>query len=146
VERTYVTDDDFELPPLEELAAGTEWRWGGQVAPVVEGETGRDAPFEVRLPLGRGARTVPRQLQQLVWAPSLGSAMRTVAEIRADRTVRRWVDAAAAATSWREIAVDLADGDEGLLSAVDGVFRQREQHFRAAWKAAGRKPLHRWLR
>jgi hypothetical protein len=25
VERTYVADDDFELPPLEELMAGTEW-------------------------------------------------------------------------------------------------------------------------
>jgi CHAD domain-containing protein len=192
VERTYVADDDFELPPLEELVAGAEGRWGGAVAPVVGGEpvrqelaatyfdtadlrltatgltirrrtggddpgwrltvTGHDAPSEVRLPLGRGARTVPRPLQQLVWAQSLGSAMRPVAEIRTDRTVRRWVDvtghvvaevadgrvtarrllptdgpgeAATAATSWREIAVDLADGEEGLMSAVDGVLRER---------------------
>ncbi|HZB18361.1 MAG TPA: CYTH and CHAD domain-containing protein [Blastococcus sp.] len=192
MERTYVADDDFELPPLEELAAGTESRWGDPVAPVVEGEparqqlaatyfdtadlrlaatgltirrltggadpgwqltmTGRGARSEVRLPLGRGARTVPEQLQQLVWAQSLGSAIRPVAEIRTDRTVRRWVDvtghfvaevadgratarrllpsdgpgdAAAAATSWREIAVNLVDGDDDLLSAVDGVLRRR---------------------
>jgi hypothetical protein len=26
VERTYVAEDDVELPPLEKLAAGTEWR------------------------------------------------------------------------------------------------------------------------
>jgi hypothetical protein len=25
VERTYVADGDVELPPLEELTAGTEW-------------------------------------------------------------------------------------------------------------------------
>ena len=34
-------------------------------------------------------------------------------------------DAAAAATSWREIEVDLADGDEGLLAAVDAGLRER---------------------
>src|SRR3954451_17469531 len=48
---------------------------------------------EVRLPLGPSTRTVPAQLQQMVWAQSLGAALRPVAEIVTDRTVRRLVDA-----------------------------------------------------
>ena len=42
--------------------------------------------------MGRGARTVPAALQQMVWARSLGAALRPVAEIVTDRTVRRLVD------------------------------------------------------
>src|SRR3954471_2794961 len=38
VARRYVADDDFELPPLTELMAGTDGRRDGEVAPVVEGE------------------------------------------------------------------------------------------------------------
>ena len=185
VERKYVADDGFELPPLTELMAGTDGRRNGEVAPVVEGEpvrqqlaatyfdtadlrlaaagltlrrrtggddagwhlkvpAGSNARSEVRLPLGRATRTVPTPLQQMVWARSLGSALRPVAEIVTDRTVRRLVDvtghvvaevaddrvtarrllptdglgdAAGAATSWREIEVELADGDGDLLSA-----------------------------
>src|SRR5688500_6054098 len=179
VERKYVADDGFQLPPLTNLIAGTDGGRDRQVTPVVEGEPvrqrlaavyfdtadlrlatagltlrrrtgGDDAGWhlkvpagpntrsEIRQPLGRAARTVPAALQRMVWARTLGSALRPVAEIVTDRTVRRLVDAtghvvaevaddrvtarrllptegpgdaAGAATSWREIEVELARGD-----------------------------------
>ncbi len=193
VEKKYVADDAFELPPLLELAAGTDVERAAAVAPVAEGElarqklsatyfdtadlrlatagltlrrrtggddagwhlkvpAGKGARSEVRLPLGRGARTVPAPLRQMVWARALGADLRPVAEIVTERTVRRLVDvtghvlaeiaddrvtarrllptdglgdAAGAATSWREIEVELADGDEELLATVDARLRER---------------------
>jgi CHAD domain-containing protein len=195
VERTYVADDGFELPPLTQLLAASDGRGNGEAARVVEGEpvrqrlaatyfdtadlrlasagstlrrwsggpdegwqlqvrAGSGARSEVRRPSGPGARTVPTDLQQMVWAQSLGAALRPVAEIVTDRTLRRLVDvtghvvaevaddrvtarrllpadgpgdAAAAARSWREIDVGLGDGpgDAGLLSAVDAGLRER---------------------
>src|SRR4051794_41902114 len=41
VERKYVADDGFELPPLTELMAGTDGRRDEEIAPVVEGEPTR---------------------------------------------------------------------------------------------------------
>ena len=195
VERKYVADDGFELPPLTDLVAGADEGRNREVAPVVEGEpvrqrltaiyfdtadlrlaaggltlrrrsggddagwhlkvpAGSNTRSEVRLPLGRATRTVPASLQQMVWARSLGTELRPVAEIVTERTVRRLVDvtgrvvaevaddrvtarrllateglgdAAAAATSWREIEVELAEGGGSgdLLSAVDARLRER---------------------
>jgi CHAD domain-containing protein len=202
VEKKYVADDDFELPPLLQLAAGTDALQTGSVASVVEGESvqhrlgatyfdtadlrlssagltlrrrtggddagwhlkvpaGRGARSEVHVPLGRGAKTVPASLQRMVWAQTLGAALRPVAEIMTDRSVRRLVDAtghvlaevaddrvtarrlvsanglgtaAGAATTWREIEVELRDGDEELLRAVDT--RLREHGLREAPSAS----------
>jgi CHAD domain-containing protein len=194
VEKKYVADDGFELPPLTELmAAGPDGRQGQEIAPVVEAEperqrlaatyfdtagldlartgltlrrrtgggdagwhlkvpAGADARSELRLPLGRGARTVPAPLRKMVWAQTLGAELRPIAEIVTDRTVRRLVDvtghvvaeladdrvtarrlmpteglgdAASAQMSWREIEVELGDGDVDLLSAVDARLRER---------------------
>ena len=113
---------------------------------------GKDARSEVRLPLGRGARTVPTRLQQMVWARTLGAALRPVAEIVTGRSVRRLVDAtghvvaeiaddrvtarrllplngsgdaAGAAVSWREIEVEVDDEAPDLLDAVDARLRER---------------------
>jgi CHAD domain-containing protein len=113
---------------------------------------GPDARSELRHPLGRGARTVPAALRKLVWGRTLGAELRPVAEVVTDRTVRRLVDvtghvvaeltddrvtarrllpsdglgeAAAAATSWREIEVDVDDESVDLLSAVDARLRER---------------------
>jgi CHAD domain-containing protein len=190
VERKYVAEEGFELPPLTELL---DARRNGDVAPVVEGDpvrlqlaatyfdtadlrlaaagltlrrrtggeddgwhlkvpAGTNARSEVRLPLGRGTRTVPKPLQQMVWAQSLGSALRPVAEIVTDRSVRRLVDATGAvvaefaddrvtarrllptdglgdaaglAMSWREIEVELGNGAVDLLSAIDASLRDR---------------------
>src|SRR4051812_3577008 len=132
VEKKYDADDDFELPPLVQLTAGTNGHRGA-VAPVAEGEllqqrlgatyfdtadlrlatagltlrrrtggedagwhlkvpAGKGARSEVHVPLGRGTRTVPAPLQQMVWARTLGAALRPVAEIMTDRSVRRLVD------------------------------------------------------
>jgi inorganic triphosphatase YgiF len=112
---------------------------------------GVGARSEVRLPLARATRTVPEALQQMVWARSKGAALRPVAEISTERTVHRLVDAtgrvlvevaddrvtarkllplngagdaAGAALSWREIEVELADGGEELLDAVDSRLRE----------------------
>jgi CHAD domain-containing protein len=109
---------------------------------------GRDARSEVRHPLGRGVRTVPAALRKMVWARTLGAELRPVAEIVTDRTVRRLVDvtghvmaeladdrvtarrllptdglgdAAAAASSWREIEVEDEAGD--ILPVVDASLR-----------------------
>jgi CHAD domain-containing protein len=193
VEKKYVADDRFELPPLTELMAGTDTRRNDDVAPVVEGDpvrlqlaatyfdtadlrlaaagltlrrrtggedagwhlkvpAGTNARSEVRLPLGRATRTVPKPLQQMVWAQSLGSALRPVAEIMTDRSVRRLVDvtgavvaevaddrvtarrllptdglgdAAGPEMSWREIEVELGNGAVDLLSAMDASLRDR---------------------
>src|SRR3954471_5279977 len=193
VERKYVADDAFQLPPLTELMAGTDVRPDPAVAPLAEGDpvqhrlaatyfdtedlrlasagltlrrrtggedagwhlkvpAGPDARSEVRLPLGRSTRTVPAPLQKMVWAQTLGSALRPVAEIVTDRTVRRVVDvtghvvaevaddrvtarrllpidglgdAAGAATSWREIGVELGARGAGGLSDIDARLRER---------------------
>jgi CHAD domain-containing protein len=198
VEKKYDADDDFELPPLLQLAAGADALQTGSVASAVEGETvtqrlgatyfdtadlrlaaagltlrrrtggddagwhlkvpaGKGARSEVHLPLGRGTKTVPPPLQRMVWARSLGAALRPIAEIMTDRSVRRIVDAtghvlaeiaddrvtarrllstdglgtaAGAATTWREIEVELGDGDEELLETVDT--RLREHGLREA--------------
>src|SRR5919107_1516172 len=160
VERTYVADDAFQLPPLTELVAGTELR-PDPASPVAGGDdggwhlevpAGRDARSEVRLPSGRSTRTVPAPLLRMVWAQTLGSALRPVAEIVTDRTVRRLVDvtghvvaevaddrvtarrllptdgqgdAAGAATSWRAIEVELGTSGDDVLFELDARLRER---------------------
>ncbi|MBB3082725.1 CYTH and CHAD domain-containing protein [Geodermatophilus sabuli] len=113
---------------------------------------GTGARSGVRLPLGRATRTVPEALRNLVWAHSRGAPLRPVASSVTDRTVRRLVDAtgqvlaevaddrvearrllptdgggdaAGAATSWREIEVELVGGRTELLDAVDTGLRAR---------------------
>src|SRR5687767_9465622 len=113
---------------------------------------GRDARSELRHPLGRGARTVPAALRKMVWARTLGAELRPIAEIVTDRTVRRLVDvtghvmaaladdrvtarrllptdglgdAAAAASSWREIEAEVDDEAFDILSAIDARRRER---------------------
>ena len=145
----------FDTADLRLAAAGLTLRrrtGGDDAGWHLSGPAGRGARSEARLPLGRGVRTVPKSLQQMVWAQTLGSALRPSAEIVTDRTVHRWVDAtghivaevaddrvtarrllpteglgdaATAATSWREIEVDLAEGADDLLSAVDDRFRKQ---------------------
>src|SRR4051812_30294922 len=143
----------FDSADLRLAAAGLTLRrrTGGEDAGWhLKVPAGQDARSEVRLPLGHSTRSVPEPLQQMVWAQTLGSALLPVAEIVTDRTVRRLVDvtgrvvaevaddrvtarrllptngsgvAAAAATSWREIEVELGDLDR--LAAVDARLRDR---------------------
>ena len=107
-----------------------------------EGPGRVDARSEVRLPLGRATRTVPAPLQNMVWvrtgAPPCARSPRSSPSARCGGWSTRpgtcwprWPttasrpggccppdgsgDAAGAATSWREIEVELADGDGDLL-------------------------------
>src|SRR3954465_4671504 len=66
VEKKYVADDRFELPPLMELMAGAKSRRDGGVAPVVEGEPVRqrlEATYfdTADLRLGSGGRAPRRR-------------------------------------------------------------------------------------
>jgi CHAD domain-containing protein len=101
----------------------------------------------VHLPLAGADRTVPEQLQRMVRALSRGADLHPVAEVTTVRTVRRLVDPGghvlselpedrvmartllptdggdAAGASWREVDVELADGETDLLAAVDARLR-----------------------
>ncbi len=145
----------FDTVDLRLTSAGLTLRrrTGGEDAGWhLKAPAGPGACSEVRLPRGRGTRTVPVPLQKMVWAQSLGSALRPVAEIVTDRTVRRLVDvtgrvlaevaddrvtarrllptdgqgdAAGAATSWRGIEVELGTSGDDVLSELDARLRGR---------------------
>ena len=116
-----------------------------------------------RLPPGRTPRTVPEQLQSMVWAQTLGRPLQPVARITTERTVRRLSDptgrilvemaddrvtaqrlshidgigdAAGAATRWREIEVELGDGVAELVDVLDEQLRQRGLRTAASSKLA----------
>lgn len=101
---------------------------------------------EVRQPLGRAVNTVPAALRRMVWVITRDAALAKVARISTDRTSRPLLDAtgrvllvladdrveaqrfwptdepgdtAGAAVSWREIEVELVEGDRALLAGVD---------------------------
>lgn len=144
----------FDTPDLRLAAAGLTLRRrkGGEDAGWhLKVPAGAGARAEVRLPLGRAARTVPEPLRRMVRLHSRGALLRPVAEISTDRTVRRLVDAtgqvlaevaddrvtarrlvtageadtAGAPMSWREIEVELVGGAAELLDAVDAQLRER---------------------
>jgi CHAD domain-containing protein len=145
----------FDTPDLRLAAAGLTLRrrTGGEDAGWhLKVPAGAGARSEVQLPMGRATRTVPEPLRNMVWAHSRGAALRPVAEIATDRTVRRLVDAtgqvlaevaddrvtarrlvptdgsgdaAGAATSWREIEVEVVGNGRDLLDAVDTRLRAR---------------------
>lgn len=144
LEAIYFDTEDLRLATagltLRRRTGGDDAGWHLKVP------AGTGARTEVRLPLGRAPRTVPEALQNMVWARTGGAALRPVAEIITDRTVRRLVDAtgqvlaevaddrvsarrlrptggsgdaAGAVASWREIEVELVGGGSELLDAVD---------------------------
>ena len=144
LEATYFDTADLHLATagltLHRRTGGDDAGWHLEVP----ARTG--ARSEVRLPLGRATRTVPEALRNMVRAHSRGAPLRPVAEITTDRTVRRLVDAtgqvlaeladdriharrlwpingsgdaAGAATSWREIELELIGGGTELLDVVD---------------------------
>ena len=105
-----------------------------------------------RVPPGRTPRTVPEQLQSMVWAHTLGRPLQPVARTTTERTVRRLSDpsgqvllevtddrvaaqrllaldgdgeAAGAPRRWREIEVEPGDGATEWIGAVDAQLQQR---------------------
>lgn len=144
----------FDTPDLRLAAAGLTLRrrkGGDDAGWHLKVPAGGGARAEVRLPLGRSTRTVPEQLRRMVRVHSGGAALRPVAEISTERTVRRLVDAtgqvlaevaddrvtarrlvtagepdtAGAPMSWREIEVELVGGAAELLDAVDARLQER---------------------
>ncbi len=151
--RQRLTATYFDTEDLRLAAAGLTLRrrtGGDDAGWHLEVPAGADARSEVRLPPGRAARTVPDMLRKLVRVHSGDAALRPIAEIVTQRTVRRLVDstgqvlaevaddrvsarrllplngsgdAAGAAMSWREIEVELVGGDVDLLEGVDARLR-----------------------
>src|SRR4051794_14626098 len=74
----------FDTSDLRLAAAGLTLRrrtGGDDAGWHLKVPAGTGARSEVRLPLGPGTRTVPEELQQMVWARTKGAPLRPVAEI-----------------------------------------------------------------
>jgi CHAD domain-containing protein len=98
-----------------------------------------DTRREIRAPLDGTRRAIPAELRQLLRSRARGERLRpvarlftvrtrvllldaddhTLAEIATDEVSARPLGPATGVTHWREIEVELVDGDEGLLRAVD---------------------------
>lgn len=111
----------------------------------------RSARYEVRKSLGRAVRTPPAALVRMLRARTGGAPLIPVARITTDRSVHRLTDAggrvlleladdrvraerltgsggpsgrrSATTTTWRELEVELVEGDEALLVAADARLR-----------------------
>jgi CHAD domain-containing protein len=115
---------------------------------------GDDTRREIRLPLGRATRQVPRELARLVRAFTRGEELRPVAEIAvlrqrrvlrdqagnslaevaADDVSARTLGDETGVSRWREVEVELTGGGPGLLAAADE--RLRHGGLRpAGWRA-----------
>jgi CHAD domain-containing protein len=115
---------------------GTDAGWHLKLPPTRTGTgTGR---LEVRRAAGRSVQSVPPKLLELVRVQLRGESVAPVARITTHRTVRRLLDARGVVlaevaddqvtaeamgeelttTSWREIEVELVEGDEALLNAA----------------------------
>jgi CHAD domain-containing protein len=114
---------------------------------------GGDSRREIRLPLARATRQVPRELGRLVRAFTRGEALAPVAEISTVRQSRVLLDAAGGSLAevvddhvsastlggqtelshWHEVEVELTGGGQGLLAAADKRLR------RSGLRPAGRQ-------
>jgi CHAD domain-containing protein len=155
LDATYFDTADLRLATagltLRRRTGGSDAGWHLKVP------AGNATRWEVRLPPGRvppgrTPRTVPAELQSMVWARTLGDPLQPIARITTQRTVRRLTDAtgqilaevaddqvtgrrlllidgtaeaAGAETSWREIEVELSDGAGDLGELLDARLRDR---------------------
>lgn len=143
----------YDTPDLRLLRAGITLRrrtGGNDAGWHLKLPVGGRTREEVRLPLDAAPTPleVPGELASLVRARSRGAALMPVAtvstrrqtlnlldaaghvlaEVADDRVSARREQGAAAADSWREVEVELAEGDNALLMAVDDVFRKHGLH------------------
>jgi CHAD domain-containing protein len=136
LEAVYLDSEDLRLArhgtTFRRRTGGTDAGWHLKLPAAKKGR------IEVRRALGRSERTVPPQLLGLVRVQLRGEPVAPVARIRTRRTVRRLLghDGAVLAevaddqvtaealgaelttSSWREIEVELVDGDDELLDAA----------------------------
>jgi CHAD domain-containing protein len=105
---------------------------------------GQNTRREIRLPLGRTGRRVPRELADLVrahtrtetlglvvqmttarrWQLLLGPAGESLAEVAADDVSAHTLGESTVATRWQEVEVELTGGDGRLLRAADKLLRR----------------------
>jgi CHAD domain-containing protein len=138
----YYDTDDLRLIrngiTLRRRRGGSDPGWHLKLP--LDGDTRR----EIRRPLGRGVRTVPEELANLVRGYTRGAALRPVARINTRRQVLTLVDAAGdslaevaaddvsaetlgaetALSQWNEVEVELTGGDRGLLRQADAWLRR----------------------
>lgn len=136
LDATYFDTTDLRLAArgitLRRRTGGTDAGWH------LKFPVGRGVKEEIRLPLGRAAKTVPKELAGLVRAYTRGRALRPIARIETTRTLRRLLDAQGnplaeiaddAVTgqaldrtepvAWHELEVELTGGEPGLLDLLD---------------------------
>ncbi|KWX10465.1 hypothetical protein TR74_03435, partial [Carbonactinospora thermoautotrophica] len=136
LDATYFDTTDLRLAArgitLRRRTGGTDAGWH------LKFPVGRGVKEEIRLPLGRAAKTVPKELAGLVRAYTRGRALRPIARIETTRTLRRLLDAQGnplaeiaddAVTgqaldrtepvAWHELEVELTAGEPGLLDLLD---------------------------
>ncbi|KAA2258128.1 CYTH and CHAD domain-containing protein [Solihabitans fulvus] len=135
-----------DTPDLRLAAAGITLRrrtGGSDAGWHLKLPAGKDSRDELRVPLGRTGKRVPRELAELVRAYSRGAGLIPVVHLRTAR--RRWtlLDAdgnpaaevasddvsaqtlgeSATLDSWREVEVELLGGDRDLLDTVGARLR-----------------------
>ncbi|RMI03415.1 CYTH and CHAD domain-containing protein, partial [Cellulomonas triticagri] len=146
---TYVDTADLRLTAagltLRDRSGGRDAGWHLKVPAA-----GRGARTEVRHPPGGPGHVVPEPLQALVRAVTTGEPLHPVAEVVTRRRAVRLVDAtgrvlleladdhvtarrlrpaegggsaASAPVTWREVEIELVDGDEDLLDVVEDGLR-----------------------
>ncbi|MBB2901740.1 CHAD domain-containing protein [Kineococcus radiotolerans] len=148
LEATYFDTVDLRLSAarttLRRRTGGTDAGWHLKTP----GEAG--ARVEQRLPLGRAVRTVPAALRRLVEELTGGSPLVPVARVNTHRSVRSVLDAtgtrlleladdvveahrllpldgageaAGAVQTWREVELEIVEGDRAVFEAVDAGLR-----------------------
>ncbi|GAB2688927.1 hypothetical protein GCM10027194_23870 [Thalassiella azotivora] len=145
----------FDTADLRLAAAGLTLRrrtGGDDAGWHLKVPAGDDTRTEVRRPLGRATRTVPAALRRMVRAVTADAPLQPVVEVTTRRAVRRLVDATGqvlveladdrvtarrllpvegngddvtAATTWREVEVELVGGQPALLDHLDTALRDR---------------------
>ncbi|GLY33917.1 CYTH and CHAD domain-containing protein [Kineosporia sp. NBRC 101731] len=141
LQATYLDSEDFRLirggTTLRRRTGGNDAGWHLKLKQPIKGSAA-DSRLEIHEPLGRGVRTVPASLLGLVRVQLRGAQVSPVALISTTRTVRNLLakdgtvlaevadDLVSAhslghettAVSWREIEVELVDGDLELLTVA----------------------------
>ncbi|MBT0773771.1 CYTH and CHAD domain-containing protein [Kineosporia sp. J2-2] len=140
LEATYLDSDDFRLirggTTLRRRTGGDDEGWHLKLKQPIKGDA--YSRLEIRKPLGRNVRNVPPALLGLVRVQLLGAQVAPVALISTTRTVRELHAAdgtvlaevaddlvsahslgeKTSVVSWREIEVELVDGDLDLLTVA----------------------------
>jgi CHAD domain-containing protein len=141
----------YDTGDLRLIRAGITLRrrqGGGDAGWHLKLPEGAGTRLEIRLPLGRSGRQVPRELSALVRAHTRSAALRPVARLTTRRQRLVLLDAAGESlaevasddvsaqtmgdsttvSTWREVEVELTGGNRHLLKAADALLRRDGLH------------------